>query len=386
MHKTKPRLLRKSLITLLAGMMIIVLVPYLRTVIYLSPESKVFTGTEWYVPYTDVTDSLLRANFHAHSRSWAGLTWGENTASEVIAAYAEKGYQIPALSNYHKIADSSLYAPPLIYLPVYEHGFNVKKVHCLCIGAHEVSFWEYPWHLTLHHTRHIIADLRKHCDLVALAHPGARQAHGPEELQALTGLQLMEVANTQGARTGFWDSMLSNGQVVWFLANDDTHALHDGEAFMRWNMIYVDTPSAETAIASLRRGNHYGILSYDGACEDNRLTAFKIQADTLHISTRDTFNRIDFIGQDGVHLRSSSRDTNSYYVLRKTDTYVRAEVHQDHCVLYLNPVVRYDGSHLPYDTALTPMRDEFRTWLWRCVFLLILVSVIYTWLRLIRRR
>lgn len=385
MLKTIRRVLYKGIITASAIILILLLIPYLRTTIYVPLPKKVFAGESWYIPYTNVNDTLLRANFHAHSRSWAGLTWGVNSASEVINAYAEKGYQVPALSNYHKIAQRDLYREGLIYIPTYEHGFNLKKVHCLCIGAHERSFWEYPWHLTPHHTRQIIADLRKHCDLVALAHPGARHAHVPEDMPLLSGLQLMEVANTQGARTAFWDATLSSGQAIWFLANDDTHDLNDGEAFMRWSMIYAETPSAESVINSLRRGNHYGILSYDGDCEDNRLTSFTMQGDTLHIALRDTFNRLDFIGQEGMSLHSVARNLKGYYIVQNTDTYVRAEVHQDHCVMYLNPIIRYNGIETPFTTEISSEQDALRTWIWRVLCILFIGVVIWIWSKLVSR-
>jgi hypothetical protein len=372
-------------VTLIALLCIIVIAPYVRFTAYQSVDVETFRGREWYNPYTDITDALLRANFHAHSKSWAGLTWGENSASELIDEYASHGYQIPALSNYHKITPGDKYASPLIYIPVYEHGFNPKKIHCLCIGAKDVGYFDYPWHFSADFTRHIIYNLREHCDLVALAHPGARNAHVPEDMPSFDGLQLMEVANTQGARTQYWDAILSAGRAVWFLANDDTHAFDDGEAFMRWNMIYVDTPSSEAAIQSLKRGNHYGIFSYNRTWEDNRLTEFKVSGDTLRISLRDTFNRVDFIGQDGERRHVVGRDTTGWYLLRDSDTYIRAEIHQNNCVMYLNPVIRYDGVTPPHERIIAKSVLTSKTWLGRLVSLLMIGLILYGWVRWMKR-
>ena len=385
MNRTLRRGLMKTFCTILTILCLLLIAPYLRYTSYIPEDNKPFTGSHWYNPYSDISDSLLRANFHAHSRSWGGLTWGKNSAEEVIEAYQAQGYQIPVLSNYHRIADSSLYEESVVYIPAYEHGFNLKKIHCLCIGAHETSFVEYPLHFSTNLTTHVIYNLRRHCDLVALAHPGARRAHEPDEMPALHGMQLMEVANTQGARTLYWDTMLSCGQPVWFLANDDSHDLNGREAFMRWNMIYVNTPTASEALASLKRGNHYGVSSYDGECEDNRLTEFEFHRDTLWITLRDMFNRLDFIGQDGVQLHSVSRNTTGWYLLRETDTYVRAEVHHDHCVMYLNPVVRYDGVTLPQEGMSAPGQNEVKTWVGRLLFLLLFGIVIICWRRVMRR-
>jgi hypothetical protein len=190
---------------------------------------------------------------------------------------------------------------------------------------------------------------------------------------------MMEVANTQGARTAYWDATLSDGNAVWFLANDDTHDLNDGEAFMRWNMIYAATPDTEAAIRALKHGNHYGVLSYDGLCEENRLTAFKINGDTLTVSLKDTFNRIDFIGQHGTGMQSIGFDTTASYVLRETDTYIRVEVHHDHCVMFLNPIIRYDGDILPHEQTVSPGVNPSRTWVGRLLVLLIIGLLLYGW-------
>ncbi len=385
MTQTNLHTLIKTVLTLLALLCIAFLAPDMRYTAYHAKGVGTFSGESWYNPYTDITDTLLRANFHAHSRSWAGMTWGENSASEVIDAYAARGYHIPSLSNYHKITESSYYQAPLIHIPTYEHGFNQKKIHCLCIGANEVSYFDYPWHFSIDFTRQIIYNLRGHCDLVALAHPGARNAHQPEDMPLLDGLQLMEVANTQGVRTEYWDAMLSNSRVVWFLANDDTHDLNDGEAFMRWNMIYTDTPTSTAAIHSMKRGNHYSISSYGGGCEDNRLTEFVIIGDTLRISLRDTFNRLDFIGQNGVHHHTVPRNTTASYLLRDSDPYIRAEIHQNTCVMYLNPVIRYDGVTPPYETVSLQSIHTFKSWKGRMLCLLMIGLIVYGWVTLMRR-
>jgi hypothetical protein len=196
----------------------------------------------------------------------------------------------------------------------------------------------------------------------------------------------MEVANTQGVRTEYWDAMLSNSSVVWFLANDDTHDLNDGEAFMRWNMIYADTPTSTAAIHSMKRGNHYGVSSYGGGCEDNRLTEIAIVGDTLRISLRDTFNKLDFIGQNGVHHHTVARNTTASYLLRDSDPYIRAEIHQNTCVMYLNPVIRYDGVTPPYETVSLQSILTFKSWMGRMLCLLMIGFVIYIWVRLMRLR
>jgi hypothetical protein len=333
-----------------------------------------------------LSDTLLKANFHAHGRAWAGLTWGENPDEEVIDAYAAKGYDVPAISNYFKITGEDKFPEPLIYIPAYEHGFNLRKVHCLCIGAQKISTTEFPSYFNDDLTNHMIRSLRKNCDLVALAHPGARHAHVPGDMKDLTGLQLMEVANTQGPRTEFWDSTLSAGQPVWFLANDDMHGLNEKHPFMRWNMIFARRPDRTSVKEAMRDGHHYGVVSYDVLCEDNRLTGVVLKDDTLRITTRDTFNRLDIIGQDGVSRYTVSRSVSAECVLLPSDTYLRAEIHHDHCVMYLNPLLRYDGTELPWEKSIVYVVNQRETWLVRIALSAILLMIVVGWFRWMRNK
>jgi hypothetical protein len=371
--------LKRTFYTIIAVLSVLLLSPYLRYTAYHPSVNKPFEGNAWYNPYSNVQGMLLKANFHAHSKSWWGITWGENSAEELIEAYAAKDYQLPAISNYHKIADKSLYDASLVYLPVYEHGLNWRKVHCLCIGASRVSYLDYPIHFMKDHTIAVLQSLHPHCDLVAMAHPGARNAYVPSDMPSFSAMQLMEVGNTQGVLTSYWDAMLSAGQPVWVMANDDTHDLLDGEAFMRWNMIYAEYKTDEAVVSAMQKGDHYAVASYDGLCEENRLSRCEIINDTLFISTIDTFNRLDFIGQNGRHMHSDIKDSRAAYVLQPEDTYVRVEIHHDHCVMYLNPVIRYDGVNEPYRQKAVAKVNGLKTWIGRLIVVVVIVGIAMFW-------
>ena len=49
------------------------------------PEDRPFTGNLWYNPYENLKDSWLKANFHAHSKSWLGMTHGNRSPDFVRA-------------------------------------------------------------------------------------------------------------------------------------------------------------------------------------------------------------------------------------------------------------------------------------------------------------
>jgi hypothetical protein len=288
---------------------------------------------------------------------------------------------VPALSNYHKIAPKALFDEPLIYIPTYEHGLNIQKVHCLCIGASDVSFLDYPWHVSLSLTQHVIHSLRQHCELVALAHPGARMAHSPEDMSELDGMQLIELVNTKDMDVPFWDGALSCGRACWILSDDDIHSLNDEKIFRHWNMVYAPAPTASSVIQAMKYGHHYGIISYDGLCEDNRLNTFQISGDTLHVALRDSFNRMDFIGQGGAALHTVTHSASGKYTLQDNDTYVRVEVHNTHCVMYLNPIFRHSEETLPFERKEQPQVQMLKTWGIRIAIVVMIGLVIFAWSR-----
>ncbi|MDR2410605.1 MAG: hypothetical protein LBE13_21180, partial [Bacteroidales bacterium] len=65
-----------SLVLLLTGFLII---PYLLSPVYDFPQPKSFSGKAYYNPYLHTDSSWKICNFHAHSRSWGGLTDGKHT-------------------------------------------------------------------------------------------------------------------------------------------------------------------------------------------------------------------------------------------------------------------------------------------------------------------
>ena len=91
----------------------------------------------------------LRANFHAHTKSWMGVTFGENSEEEMATAYAERGYDIVGISNYHRI---STYLDSLRHstFPSMSTDSIFSKVHNLPIGAKEgTNGPSYPVHFSL---------------------------------------------------------------------------------------------------------------------------------------------------------------------------------------------------------------------------------------------
>lgn len=72
------------------------------------PPAVPFAGSHWYNPYEGVEDGWLRANFHAHTRTWPLARVEDISSEDVVQAYRDLDYDIYGISNYQLIA------PPLV--------------------------------------------------------------------------------------------------------------------------------------------------------------------------------------------------------------------------------------------------------------------------------
>lgn len=340
------------------GLAILILLPYAWAPVYRFPEPSPFQGSQFWNPYAAASGTWARANLHAHGHAWLGLTSGVQPDDAVAARYRAMGYTVAGVSDYQRIAAFH----GVDTLPLYEHGFNLGKNHQLAIGAHSVDWFDLPLWQTPSEQQYVIDRVRKKSELVALNHPSSREAYSLDALRWLTGFHLIEVANGPFTTEDEWDATLSSGHVVWAIGNDDTHDLEDvRRTGVAWTMI--DTPSAkdEDVVAALRAGRSYAVLR-TGAFEAagiTTLSSLTMDGKTVNVALNGAASKVAFVGQDGV-IRHTVHDVlNASYVMRDDDTYIRAVVTSPHTTLFLNPVVRWNGTDLP-----TPVATVNGFWTW----------------------
>src|SRR5262249_28584317 len=153
-------------------------------------------------------------------------------------------------------------------LSVYEHGYNVGKHHQLAIGAHSIAWFDLPLWQGIHQKQYVITRVAATADVLAIAHPAALQgyAYSDEELQQLSGYQLMEVVSGRFMTESSWDSALSAGRAVWIIADDDTHDVTKPDRFaIAWNMIAAPSTSPTDIVNALGAGRTYAILQLPDA-------------------------------------------------------------------------------------------------------------------------
>jgi hypothetical protein len=350
----------------LATLFLAVAIPYLLAPVYRFPPPQRFGGAALWNPYEHTSGSWQRANLHAHGRSWGGLTNGSQLDKDVVVAYRQHGYSVAGVSDYHWIAAQH----GIDTLPLYEHGYNIAKGHQLAIGAQSVVWLDFPLWQGRDQKQYIIDRVGAAADLVAINYPNT--AYSEDDMRDLTGYQLLEVVNGPFPGEDFWDAALSTGHLVWALANDDSHDIKNARrTFIAWNMI--DTPSASPSdiVDALRHGRHYAV-SLVGEKADASLKSIELQDSTLTVSSFGVPATYLFVGQDGTVRKTADQVMQASYTIEPRDSYVRTVIRTPNIVMYLNPIVRYDGSSLPSRRA-TP--NTAATWLQRA-FLIATCAVV----------
>ncbi len=374
---------------LLLGFVAIVLFFYLTAPIYDLPEPAPFSGQKMFNPYEGIdSNNWRRGNFQIQSYAWYGLTGGsKNTNQAIDSIYTMLGYDVITTSDYMKINSYGSNSPR--YIPVYEHGYGVRKFHQVLIGARKVSWRDYFLFQTVHHKQHIIKILRKYNKLIYIAHPQLRNAYSLEDMRCLTGYDGIEVLNYMRFSIGHWDAALSAGKYVTILGNDDAHDIERTfEVGYRCTYIYSRSLAGDSIIGALRNGRAFGAdidrdlrETYEEKAEKvksiAKLTKVQIRNDTLFIGVDKPALEFRFIGQLGKILKRSGHADNAFYVIRPEDPYVRTEItFSDKNIFYLNPVARYDHE-IPGnpDMASVNLVKSIIFWIisWSVVLLLVLL-------------
>ncbi|NLA16008.1 MAG: hypothetical protein GX877_05680, partial [Bacteroidales bacterium] len=214
-----------------AGLLLLFL--WLRQLPLYKPTGAIpFEGPYWYNPYQEVHPGgqWLRANFHAHSNAWGFVTSGrKNTVEDIVCKYDSLGYDIIGISDYHRITnpfaagDAAGTPRGRLFVPVYEHGYNVMKTHQGAIGARKVYWNDYILPQTWSQKQHIIRKLKEKSRLVVLHHPAWMGGYSKKDMRSLTGYDLFEVLNDFWISEELWDVALSAGRPALLIAGDDAH-------------------------------------------------------------------------------------------------------------------------------------------------------------------
>ena len=359
---------------------------YITCPVYIFEEPVPFTGNKFYNPYQNmVDDAWMKCIFHLHTKSWMGLTNGENTFEEVTDIYHQLNYDVVAISDYMSINRNKTANLP--YIPVYEHGYNIKKTHQLALGADRVLWRDYFFWQNLHHKQHIIDLMKKNSVLVAVNHPTMRSSYPPDNFKYLRGYDLFEVQNGTHLSEMAWDVALTSGHPAWLIANDDAHTVNNLARLQREaTFINAPAPSRDDILSRLSQGVAFGVhfprkshSTIDEKLQEAEAVSFpvtiQVKGDTLLVVWRQVMQQIEFIGDNGKILKTVTGCDSVDYIIHPEDSYVRVKLTSPgNLVYYLNPVIRCRDD--TPEVYLSNRIDRWKTALKRILSLIIAGTVI----------
>ena len=383
MLKKTVRILVKSILILIVSVIFIASIFYINTTIYNFPEPIAFEGKEIFNPYQNLPDSSYRANFHAHSVAWKSVTNGHNTEQDVFDGYTERGYDIAAISNYHKV---STYAKTRtdLYVPAYEHGYNIFKSHYLSINSPKVSYFDYPLYQLTSHKQKIIENIRANGAMISMAHPKFGGGRSFEDMRHLVGYEFTEVLNHYRISDEFWDQALSAGRLTWIMGDDDTHDIVKEPTFRIWNIIYSNYRHPDSIMNAMKMGMNYGIASLNQLCDNDLVSCQLDNEDNIHIKFTNVADSILITGQEGIVKKIVYNVDSIDYNFKESDTYVRTVAYNANSNLYMNPILRYDGKKVPLNVNVKAEPSFLKTWIFRFFAVLFSLSLLLLIRKIIR--
>jgi hypothetical protein len=290
---------------------------------------------------TPATGVWFKGNTHTHTLN----SDGDSTPDDVVRWYREHRYQFLVLTDHNFLTDvEALQAL---------HGASDRF---LVIRGEEVTdtFGEAPLHINGLNLKaqvepqggtSIVDVLQRDVDAIRGAggiphinHPYFRWAMTAAELGAVRNNRLFEIFNGHpeinmfggGGVPGLeeaWDSILTNGTLLYGIAVDDAHTFKQpGNPNVAgpgrgWVMVRAARLDTALIMDALERGDFYastGVELADYVVTPRRMTV------TVKPTTFSKY-RIQFIGQGG-RLLNESVDTTASYDFTGREGYVRAKV------------------------------------------------------------
>lgn len=383
----------RMLFGLVLFLALVAVVNYSAAPFYSFPDPQPFSGTRWHNPYTSIDSaSWLKGNFQVQSRVWGGLTNGrKNDAESIYKVYQDVGYDIVGISDYMHV--NTWARDSATWLPMYEHGYGLRKNHQVCLGTSKVTWADYPLPQHIHQKQHILNLLRPNNAVVAIAHPRLMNAYSPEDMLHLNGYDCIEVLNTFRESIVHWDSALSAGHAVYILANDDAHDITKPHEVARYATMVNAPENGDSITEAIRVGRAFGarLPSWDGMTFDDKaerdrlmpvLSYVTLLGDSLIVAFTQPAN-IHFIGQEGKKLHTADSVAETTYFLQPEDTYVRIEASfADGTHFFMNPVYRISDTDPSYSE---PRIQPWPTWGLRILGALTFLVLLFLGIKVIRR-
>jgi len=282
-----------------------------------------------------------KGNTHTHTLN----SDGDSTPDEVTTWYRAHGYQFLVLTDHNVLTNvdglNAVHGASDQFLVIkgeeVTDRFGDKPIH---INGLDVSRLVEPQHgsSVLDVVQRAVDAIRKADGIPHVNHPNFGWAITADELKAVRNDKLFEIYNGHHAVNNaggggvpgmeeVWDRILSSGQLIFGLADDDAHVFKQpGNPNVPgpgrgWVFVRAERLAARSIVEALDRGDFYASTGVE--LSDYRVTD---KAITITIKP-DPYSkyRIQFIGRNGAIL-SESISSPAIYEFTGNELYVRAKI------------------------------------------------------------
>ena len=282
-----------------------------------------------------------KGNTHTHTLN----SDGDSTPDEVTTWYRSHGYQFLVLSDHNVLTNvdglNALHGASDQFLIIkgeeVTDRFGDKPIH---INGLDVSRPVEPQHgsSVLDVVQRTVDAIRKADGIPHVNHPNFGWAITADELKAVRDDKLFEVYNGHHAVNNaggggvpgmeeVWDRILSSGQLIYGLADDDAHVFKQpGNPNVPgpgrgWVFVRAERLAPRSIVEALDRGDFYASTGVE--LSDYRVTDKDI---TITIK-QDSYSkyRVQFIGRNGAIL-SEAISSPATYEFKGDELYVRAKI------------------------------------------------------------
>jgi hypothetical protein len=388
-----------KLIIWLVGLFVALLLCFsLFVPVYDFDEPYPFHGEYLHNPYEGMDSTAwLLCNFHAHTRTAGGVADGRNNTEQLLdSIYRRFGFDHVGISNYNSISKYNEDDPS--YVPGYEHGYGIFKIHQLGLGARKVRRIDYPLWQTLSMKQHTLNRMGQQAELVVPAHPSfVERGYLVSDFKYLSNYKLLEVLNGYRKSPAHWDMALSNGHLVYLIGGDDTHNMANiNDPANRFTLINSTVNDREHLLSALVVGKAVGVAfpmdpTYTESIphkierlKENLpyITKVDLSEDTLRVTATKRISKAEFIGQGGQVLLCETDVDEASYLIQPENQYVRTVLtFADGTELWLNPITRHENPDQLYHPRLDHLNYWKTTLLWMAY-----IAVVGAMILLVRRR
>jgi hypothetical protein len=288
-----------------------------------------------------VAGRWYKGNTHTHTLN----SDGDSTPDEVVRWYRAHGYQFLVLTDHNFLTSvdalNALHGADDRFLVIkgeeVTEQFAKKPVHVNGLDVDERVAPQGGNSIVDVMQRNVDA-IRRANGIPHINHPNYVWAITREELQQVRNYRLLEIFNGHplvnnlggGGVPGMeevWDTILSNGTLVYGIAVDDAHVFKDpGNPNVPgpgrgWVVVRAPGLDARALLDALERGDFYastGVELADYQATDRNVTV-SVKA------TAYSKYRVQFIGKGGRLLREAT-EPRATYEMRGDEGYVRARV------------------------------------------------------------